>query len=840
MKLMNRLWPIAAFLLLLALVWVAIPAESALETYEEEEEEGEMGGGPLNPGYHEQWLIMKGLEAGYLPVNYSKRWAATDAANKTPMTNLTDIQVIGPDNVGGRTRGLVIDWSDSLHYIAAGVSGGVWNSFDRGATWAPANDQAISLSVTDITQSPFEANILYYSSGESAGNSADISGAGVFKSTDNGLTWTQLPGSEQIDALNETWAIRHSLVDSHTIYVATDFAGIYVSTDAGANFTQLFDLPGATSVTDIEVFEDSSIVAGINGVGVYRSPNGQPGTFTAINNGLPNAGFRAVRLAGVPRTSDTLYTAFEDNTGSSYDSGIEGIFFTTDGGQNWTRTATEPDSVPNAQTRFPWYAFAFEVAPNDWNRLILGSVDLFMSADGGDTWIEIARGWADNHIVRFEPNIGDFLIGNDGGIYRYNVATARLNVLDLNNNYNVTQFYHGDYFPDTTETRTFGGTQDNGTQASRLSSATFGRVLGGDGAFNAINRQNPNTAYASFQNGEIRRTTNAQSISPNFTDVKPPIGNENTWFINPFYINEDDGAMLFYVTRSRVYRTLNNGNSWTAVSSNLNDPYSVALSEGSNPTVYWGGRTGLLQRLDNGRFSGAGTAFNLSGTAPSAVRNSFVSHISVAPRGDSVIYVSYSDFSSNSRLWKVFGADTDQPIWVSLGDNLPDFLPVNWFDVDENDEEYIIVGTDFGVYSTVDGGANWDKEEGFPNVPIATVKIRQTDRRLFVWTHGRGLWTARLLPRTAPVSRAEAATERIALQFGPNPTRSTLTVRMATGNFPAEASIQIRDLQGRVWQQRQVPNRAELQLDVQSLAGGIYFLELHSPNGHYRERFFKR
>ena len=233
----------------------SVPAESLAEKP-----------GP-DPGYYEQYRIMKQNEAGEIPMGLRSLWYQQDVKNYKKSGNLFDVKEWGPNHVGGRTRALLIDHSNNNHIVAGGISGGIWNSFDRGISWKQADDHAISLAVSCITQNPFDADVMYFGTGETQGNSAGISGEGVFKSTDNGKTFEQLKSTVNSN-FNQIWDIKHSLTDSHTVYVATNATGLWRSKDGGATFTKFYNT--TAPIHEIEVFSDSTIIIAIAGTGLYK------------------------------------------------------------------------------------------------------------------------------------------------------------------------------------------------------------------------------------------------------------------------------------------------------------------------------------------------------------------------------------------------------------------------------------------------------------------------------------------------------------------------------------------------------------------------------------------
>jgi len=787
---------------------------------EEDEEDGE---GPGNPGWFRQLFEMKKGDDGKINWKLYKQ-VRTEVMNQRMQKGgggiLTNIEEAGPDNIGGRTRAFLVDAADSDHLFAGGISGGLWESDDKGSTWHPVNDDAANLSITYITQNPFNPDILYYCSGEAAGNSAGIAGDGIYKSTDNGNTFAVLPSS-QIAAFDYTWRIEHSLVDSNTIYIGTASNGLQRSTDGGNTYQVL--LTG--EITDVEVFEDSSVIAARHGSGLYYSPNGNPGTFTPLGTGLPAAGtFNRIEMAYCRDFPQVMYAMFESLSGTT----IQGFYASTNGGATWSPRLSP--TLEGIAFSFPWYCFAMAVKPDDPDFVVVGGVDMGATVDGGNNWVPSYVAHADHHIFYFDPsNLNDFYAGNDGGLYRYNVNTHPGSWTSLNNGYNVTQFYAGTYFPSSV--KFWGGAQDNGSLAGTDANQTADHIFGGDGAFTAVNQQNPTNAYVSWQNGHILKTTDAFSQFPTFLYVMNELDansdfeiDDATWFINPFEINRQEGEQLYFPTRDRLWRTIDGAASWEPATNPINDLYAVGVSNEAFPTVYTGG-TGKLRRIDNAISSLPGSEVNLGSTIPVGLGGSFMSCITVSPNSSDVIYVSFSSYVSQPRVFKVTNAKT-APVWTSIHGDLPQGLPVNWVEVSPYNEDFIVAATDFGLYSTANGGQNWVLEDAIPNVPVHQVKLRYSDNKLFVYTHGRGIWTADI-PTTGMSAPQNGKPEA---RVYPTITQDLVNIEFAESGM---YTINLYNSSGRMMAGTQF-NGSVTSFSLQGFSSGMYYAEIIDSKGGRR------
>lgn len=763
-----------------------------------------------NPGYQEQYRTMKQNEAGELPIGLRNLWYKHDSRNYKKASNLMGIKEWGPDHVGGRTRALLIDKDNNKKIFAGSVSGGLWLTKDRGKTWALRDDHALSLAITCITQNPFNGDEIYYGTGESSGNSAGIDGNGIFKSIDGGETFEQLTSSNNSNFV-QNWDLKHSLTDSQTIYAATNNKGLWKSTDGGNSFSRIYST--TRKIHEIEVFEDSTVMFTVAGLGVYTFKEGIE-NISKIGGGLPTTGaFDRISIAYCQTQPNVIYAQYMGSGSTSH----FGFYKTMNGGNSWVEL-----SDPDISYNWAWYCLEIAVHPTNPDFVISLSVTPGYSLDGGVTWDDLNNSHSDYHTARFFKGEDNFLVGNDGGIHQYNAITPTKIATRLNNGYNVTQFYTGSYFP--TGNSLLGGTQDNGTWTSFDNSAKFSYVLGGDGSYCAVHQQDGNTIYASWQNGVLRRSSNAKN--PIWTDIDNSLqgSGDGFWFINPFEINPVDGDQIYFPTKKRIWRSTNQGLTWAPTTNSIaGNLYAVGITSENNPTVYFGGQSSLLYRIDSAKTSKSGGEFMMTALAPTEARGGFIGNIEIDPINPSTIYLSMNNISTNPRIWKVLNANTSNPSWVNISGNLPSQLPVNWIEVDAKDTNLIIAATDFGLYTTTDGGQNWLKEKSIPNVHIPMIKLRDSDGQLFIFTHGRGVYTA----NTRNLPTVVASTYNAELKIFPNPALDKLEIETSK----ILVKVDVYTLLG-----QKVLSSGYKQIDLKSLAAGQYLVQVTFENNSVETR----
>src|SRR5262245_8259333 len=450
---------------------------------------------------------------------------------------------LGPGNIGGRTRALVVDRLNPLIMYAGGVAGGIWKSTNGGASWNPKGDLLPNLAVCSIAIDPTNSNILYAGTGEGFFNNDAVRGVGIFKSSNSGETWSQLNSTNR----DKFFYVNDIVVaPSAHVYAATR-TGVWRSTDGGTNWTKVLTPGTDGGCVELVIRTDQTTdylfasCGSLPQATIYRNTDaGGSGTWTAV---YTETSMGRTSLAIAPLNQNVIYALASDNI--NY--GLLAVLRSTDSGFTWVSRVRNTDPVKlntvlltnpifafyadcnfgsNQFLNQGWYDNVISVDPVDSDRVWVGGIDLFRSDDGGTNWGMASHWWApnghshfvhaDQHAILFHPDYNGvsnrtMYVANDGGIFwtgdaRAATATGSLAPCDynngnvtwasLNNGYGVTQFYHGLPYPDGATY--FGGTQDNGTL--RGSDAGWingcGLLDGGDGGYVSIDAGNTNILYA--------------------------------------------------------------------------------------------------------------------------------------------------------------------------------------------------------------------------------------------------------------------------------------------------------------------------------------------------------
>jgi uncharacterized protein (TIGR03437 family) len=595
-------------------------------------------------------------------------------------------------------------------------------------------------------------------------------GSGVLKSTDAGATWTQLTGpfvgpyNEYRSGAN-IQALAVSPTNPQVVLAAVDYggalvakSGIFRSTDGGVTWTQV--IAGGAG-TDL-VFDPSRpnvVYAGLGAGalqnafgggpidGVYKSTDGGA-TFTQLKSGLPTANVGRVTLALAKSAPDTLYTAIQDASNARFGS-LLGLYRSTDGGQSWTQIFTIPDFC----TPQCWYAMPIAVHPTNANLVLAGGLFLYRSLNGGASWTNIYAGdgnplHADLHSIAFTPDVASTYIGTDGGVYVTSaISQATVTWSDRNDTLNTIQFYAGISIHPTDPNITLGGTQDNGT-ILYSGNRRWDLVVGGDGGHTLIDSTIPDITYVTVNNS-LRKI--GLGNYRQYLNVLFGIGLMDRGFnVNAPTVMDPANPQRLYLGTYRIYQTNDGAGSWRVISPDLTGGATsagvitaIAAAPSSTDVVYVGTYDSRVHVTANANQGPDAQWSNISSGLP-ATRA--VGSIVVDPIDAQTAYVGFQGFSGfGDKLGHVFKA-TSPGKWTDISGNLPN-IPVNALAIDPDVPGTLYAGTDMGMFVTRDGGATWAPlMSGFPRVMVMDLVVHRPSRILRAATYGRGMWDLQLPP----------------------------------------------------------------------------------------------
>lgn len=741
--------------------------------------------------------------------------ARREAARKGAATDvgpLTWTQA-GPYNIGGRVTALAALPGGQTVYLGA-AAGGVFKSVNSGVNWTPIFDETGVFSIGAIAIDPVNTETVYVGTGEANSSVDSYDGNGIYRTTDGGATWTSL-------GLEATARIARVAVDPlnpQRLYVAamgTQFStgpdrGLYRSENGGASWTRTLFLNDSTGVCDVVIHptHPETVYAATwervrrstyrrafgPGSGIWRSAD-HGATWTRLQNGLPTPSDSVGRigLAIAKSKPTTLFAQIISGANLGY-AGL-GLYRTDNAGATWVRRNASTTFV-NGFGGFGWYFGDVAVSPLTPNRVFcLGQV-LLRSTDGGSTVSDVTgSSHVDFHAMWIDPlNHNRVYAGSDGGFYwSLDNGTSWNKSLDLP----ITQFYAGTIDPMNTD-RVMGGTQDNGTLQSYGSAVNWSPMgIGGDGFYTVVDPVSgvvfAEYQYCCYGTGPRRSTNGGISFG---TPSGFNSGDRYNWntpiVLNPLNHN------LVLTASHRVYRSLNNGLGYGAISGDLTTNPAAQLVYGTITTldvspadtsVYYAGTDdGRVWRTDN---RGA-SWINVSAGLP--VR--YVTRVAADPVDPQGVYVTLSGFGSDEHLAHVYRSTNRGATWTSIAGNLPD-VPANDVVVDPADPRTLFLATDTGVWWTRNRGGFWSPlGYGMPVQTVFDLTFHAPSRLLVAATHGRSQW--RLSLAGLPVAvEPPAAAPRIALSAPlPNPARGAVRFALELSRASA-AEIAIYDAAGR-------------------------------------------
>lgn len=742
-----------------------------------------------------------------------------------------NIRFLGPGNASSRTRAIINDRSNPNNIFAGSTTGGLWKSINSGLAWSAVNDFSTGMNITCLEQNPFDSDVIYYGTGEYKNRKIRDSGSGVYRSTDHGNTFIQLPSTAN-PGFWFVYDMSHSPLYDSTLYVATALNGVYRSADAGQTFQTVFSTGKA--VSDVKCLPNGEVLLAVSYDGIYISSSGDSGTFVKAT-GTPAFGFSRIETAYCDSFPNIMYAVFSDST-QSMASGLQGMYKSFDGGHSWSAT-TDPDNV--GVFPFADYMLSVVVKPDNPDFVIVGGAQGCYSNDGGQQFSFLQYPHIDQHKYIFSSNDPDvFFAGHDQGLTRFTINAGAFSYTDLMDGYHTVQVWGGGFFPYGDDV--FIGSQDNKFKYNRGGADNFETLnnYGIDGKYCHINQQQNNIAYAMGDFGYMMRsddfTSNNPTLTPKLNGLDADGDNvvdDDTWYDCRLEMNYQNGDQLFLSTRDHVWKSPDGGNTWSratnsfAGGANAPRPYSMDLVYDSTSTLYVGGTKGLLLRIDNAMSSIAGTETILTGSTPQAlVPTARIHDLKTHPTNAGELYAGIRDPGTVPRVWRITGADGTNPQWTDISGNLSADSHVYSLELDPlHPDSVIFVGTENGLWYTQNGGVNWSQEPNVPAVTIYETRLRQTDRKLFVFTFGRGVWTMDLDSIT-PVM--ELNTSASMVHVFPNPSSGIIHLRSPLFSSGPKLFVTVSDAFGRELFRRE----DSTMLDLQNLPAGMYVITTSFAN----------
>lgn len=716
--------------------------------------------------------------------------SAVSAQTSTIKYDSDTISGLGARNIGsaamsGRISALDGVYEDKrLTLYVGSASGGVWKSQNGGTTFKPVFDKQPVQSIGAVTIDPKNPKTIWVGTGEPWTRNSVSIGDGVYKSTDGGDNWTNL-------GLKESERISKILVDptdTNTVYVCatgklwsdSDERGVYKTTDGGKTWAKILkgaNLSTGCSMLSMDKSNSKTIYAGmwdfrrkgwtfrsggendkvLSGSGMFKSTDGGA-TWTELEErsaaGLPAKPWGRVAVSVAPSNSKVVYAVIEAVQPK------DGLYRSEDGGATWKALDRSQSMIWR-----PFYFSQLIVDPKNENKIYKPNLNLIMSSDGGKSFSNISGGThGDHHDLWIDPNNTDHIItGDDGGLwFSYDGG----NRWWKGENLPVSQFYHVSADMDMPY-KVYGGLQDNSSWVGDseypggITNSRWENMYGGDGFWMFADPSDNDYIYAEYQGGNIsrinRKTHESRGIQPlpNYKEGKLRY-NWNT----PIHVTKDG---TLYLGSQFLFRSRDHGQTWERISPDLttNDSakqkqeesggitvdnssaemhttiFSIATSA-KNPNMIWVGTDdGNVQLTrDAGK-----TWTNLTGNLKGVPKNAWVSSIEAGHFDEGTAYATFDMHTFGDMKSYVFKTTDFGKTWTPLaGANMRGYAHVVKEDL--VNKNLLFVGTELGLWVSVDGGGQWAQYKGgdLPNVAVRDLVIHPRDHDLIIGTHGRGIW----------------------------------------------------------------------------------------------------
>jgi photosystem II stability/assembly factor-like uncharacterized protein len=662
---------------------------------------------------------------------------------------------VGPGNVGGRIRSILVSPADPNTIWIGAATGGVWKTTTGGTTWSPCPNFVPSLSIGCMVLDPNDPNVLYVGTGEGVfdtvegtSNSAAVRGAGIFKSTDGGATWAQLPSTADAN-----WYFVNRLSfqpGSNQVMLAATETGIWRTTDAGVTWSQR--TTDRTLDIQFDPTDGTKAVAGeYHGIAQFSTDSG---VTWANATGIPSTSHR-VELTYAPSNTSIVYAGVSAGEGTTTMS----VYRSGDGGQTYVLRGGSVQQLSS-------YTGVLWVDPLNSDSILLGAVNLYRSTNGGTTLSTAYSGMhTDNHYIAQHPLYDGttnkiLFFGTDGGIFKTTDSGTNTST-SLVTGLGITQFY-GAAISDASGV-IVAGAQDNGTNRYSGNPQAWARnVIGGDGGFCASDPTDPNYFYGESQRLAISRSINGgASFSTSVGSGIADAGTLNCNFIPYFLLDPNNPSRMLAAGRS-LWRTNNVKTgappAWTSIKPPLlfgpppppgkppqdhyldNDPRNIstiAIAEGNSDLIWVGHNNGQLYMTTNGT-AAAPTWTRVDTNAP-AWPGRWISRVVIDRNNPSHVLVSMLGYSTDN-VWRTLDAGLT---WQSIGGSGAGQLPavsVGALAQHRLDPNRLFAGTDVGMFISTDAGGSWA-----PTAPeLGPVEIQEliwrNNTTLMAVTYGRGVY----------------------------------------------------------------------------------------------------
>jgi photosystem II stability/assembly factor-like uncharacterized protein len=774
---------------------------------------------------------------------------------------------IGSAAMSGRVSAIAAVKEDGRLTVYVGAaSGGVWKSSNGGTTFKPVFDKEAVQSIGALAIDPQAPKTIWAGTGESWTRNSVSIGNGIYKSTDGGDSWTNmgLPNSERISK------IIVDPKDGNTVYACvpgklwsdSEERGVYKTTDGGKSWNKILkgaNLSTGCSMISMNPQNPKVLFAGMwdfrrkgwtfrsggesptgaSGSGFFQTADGGT-TWTELDEksakGLPAKPWGRIAVTIAPSKPNVVYALIESTQSA--------LFRSEDSGKTW-----EERDRSNWMVWRPFYFANLIVDPKNENKIYKPDLILILSEDGGKSFSGISNSaHGDFHDVWVNPDNTDHLIAcDDGGIwYSYDSGSTWWK----GNNLPISQFYH--VSTDNADPyHVFGGLQDNSVwmgdsqYPGGITNGRWENLGGGDGFWAFPDPADASYVYAESQGGFVARV-NRFTLEARFIKPEPNYGEKKLRFNwnTPIHMSPNEKGTI-YIGAQFLFRSRDHGQSWERISPDLttDDPekqkqeesggvtvdnsfaethttiYSISESPRDGQTIWVGTDDGNLQVTRDG----AKTWTNVVANVPDLPKASWVSWVEASLYDAGTAYAAFDRHTFGDMEPHVFKTTDYGKTWtpiVAAGSGVRGYAHV--IKEDTVRPNLLFLGTEFGLWISLDGGNHWAQYKGreFPTVAVRDIVVQPRESDLVVATHGRGIWivdditplrklTPEVMSQGAVFLQAKPAQQRLqanggwadgsAVFSGPNPPDAALiTYYQSKRHIFGKMKLEILDSQGKV------------------------------------------
>ncbi|MFA6404205.1 MAG: hypothetical protein WCX31_21655, partial [Salinivirgaceae bacterium] len=689
------------------------------------------------------------------------------------------LRSIGPAFTSGRIADFAVNPDNFSEFYIAVASGNIWKTQNNGTTFEPVFDTYGSYAIGCLAMDSKNTNVVWAGTGENNHQRALGYGDGVYLTQDGGKTWKNmgLKNSRQIGMI---------LIDprnSNTVYVAAEGSvwgsggdrGLFKTIDRGNTWTRVLFISEHTGINNIicdprnpDILYATSEqrrrhvhtkIGGGPESGIHKSEDGGK-TWKKLSAGLPSEDMGGIGIAISPQNPDVIYAIIEAANQAG------GFYRTTDRGESWTKMSEHTEAGQ--------YYNEIYCDPVSFDKVY--SVETFSkyTLDGGKTWNPVSTKdrHIDDHALWINPtNNKHVLIGTDGGVY---VTYDGCENWRQFSNLSVTQFYRVTVDNEKPFYNVYGGTQDNATLGGPTrNTSEFGVTSGewivtvfGDGFWSRVDPTDPNIVYSEWQYGNVVRY---DKKSGEKIQIKPQPQKEeltHRWNWNTPLILSHHNPQRIYIGANKVFRSDNRGDSWEVISEDLTaqldrnqwpvmdkywsvdavaknvstSQYGTIVSLDESPLnenlIYAGTDDGLIQITSN-----SGANWTKINTFPNIPANTYVSDIYASRFDENIVFASFDNILRDDFKPYLLKSSDKGKTWVSISSNLPANGTVHTIEQDFENPDLLFVGTEFGVFFTINGGKNWVQlKSGIPTISVRDLAIQKEENDLVLATFGRGIY----------------------------------------------------------------------------------------------------